>query len=74
LLEAADAFIGRKQALEVGLAAETASLNDHSTPHGPTGNPKIRVVARAFAEDEAKHVAELTKWITAPGGRPPAGD
>ena len=66
---AADPFIGREQALDVALAAETASFQYYTRIHDTTTDPEIRVMAREFAEEEAEHVAELKKWITAPGRR-----
>ncbi len=63
---AADPFIGKEQALEVALEAETASLNYYQRIHDTTDDPEIRVMAREFADEEAEHVAELTKWITNP--------
>jgi len=62
---AADPFIGRDQALEVALAAETASFAYYKGIHDTTDDPEIRVMAKEFADEEAGHVAELEKWIAA---------
>ena len=64
---AADPFIGREQALEVALEAETASLTYYQHIHDTTDDPEIRVMAREFADEESEHVAELKKWIASPG-------
>jgi rubrerythrin len=59
---AADPFIGREQALEVALAAETASHDYYRRILETTDDPEIRTMAREFADEEAQHVAELQKW------------
>lgn len=61
---AADPFMGREEALQVALAAETASFDYYSRVLETTKDPEIRVMAREFADEEAEHVAELEKWIT----------
>lgn len=63
---AADPFIGRDQALEVALAAETASFEYYRGIHETTADPEIRIMAQEFAEEEAQHVAELQKWLASP--------
>ena len=63
---AADPFIGRDQALEVALAAETSSYAFYQRIHETTADPEIRVMAKEFAEEEAEHVAELQKWMASP--------
>ena len=60
---AADPFIGRDQALEVALAAETASFEYYTRLRDTTDDPEIRIMASEFADEEAEHVAELKKWI-----------
>lgn len=62
---AADPFIGREQALQVALDAETAGLNYYRRVLETTTDPEIRAFAREFSEEEASHVAELQKWIAA---------
>ena len=65
---AADPFIGKEQALDVALEAETASLAYYRQIHDTTTDPEIRVMAREFADEEAEHVAELKKWVAASAG------
>ena len=60
---ATDPFIGESEALEVALAAETASYVYYSTIRDTTTDPEIRVMAAEFAEEESAHVAELQRWI-----------
>ncbi len=60
---AADPFIGREQALGVALAAESAGLAYYSGVLASTQDPQIRAFARAFAEEESQHVAELERWL-----------
>jgi rubrerythrin len=62
---AADPFIGRDQALEIALDAETASHEYYKGVWKATNDPEIRVLAKEFAEEESEHVAELQKWIAA---------
>lgn len=68
---AADPFIGRDEALEIALDAETASQEYYQSVLDATHDPEIRVLAKEFAEEESEHVAELQKWIAAhKTGRP----
>lgn len=60
---AADPFIGREQALEVALAAETAGLDYYRSVFESTQDPEVRAMAKEFTEEEAQHVAELERWI-----------
>lgn len=60
---AADPFIGREQALQVALDAETAGLDYYANILHTTGDPEIRVLAKEFVEEEAQHVAELQRWM-----------
>jgi rubrerythrin len=62
---AADPFIGRDQALEIALDAETAGLNYYRSILESTGNPEIKTMAREFVAEETAHVEELGKWIAA---------
>jgi rubrerythrin len=62
---AADPFIGRDQALDIALDAETASHDYYQSVFETTDDPEIRVLAKEFAEEESEHVAELQKWIAA---------
>ena len=68
---AADPMLGRGEALEVALSAETAGLRYYQAVRDMTEDPEIRVLAKAFAEEEAEHVAALERWIAAhKAGRP----
>jgi len=60
---AADPFIGREQALQVAIEAESASYAYYHDVMVRTSDPEIRGFARAFAEEEAQHVAELQRWM-----------
>jgi rubrerythrin len=62
---AADPFIGRDQALEIALDAETAGLNYYRGVLDSTDNPETRILAREFVAEETAHVEELHKWIAA---------
>jgi len=62
---AVDPFIGRDQALEIALDAETASQEYYQSVLDATSDPEIKVLAKEFAEEESEHVAELLKWIAA---------
>jgi rubrerythrin len=71
----ADPFIGREQALEIALDAETASQAYYQSVLDATTDPEIKRLAREFAEEESEHVAELQKWIAAhKTGRPLPAD
>ncbi len=60
---AADPFIGRDQALDIALAAETAGYDYYLHIAETTDDPEIRVLAKEFADDESGHVAELKRWM-----------
>lgn len=60
---AADPFMGREQALQVALEAESAGLAYYRDVHENTQDPEIRAFAKEFVEEEAGHVAELERWI-----------
>ena len=62
---AADPFMGRDEALEIALDAETASYDYYKSVLDATADPEIKVMAKEFAEEESEHVAELQKWIAA---------
>ncbi len=61
----ADPMIGRDEALEIALAAETAGHDYYKSVRDTTADPEIKRFAAEFAEEEAGHVAELKKWIAA---------
>lgn len=60
---AADPFIGREQALEVALEAESASLAYYRDILEATQDPQVRAFAKEFVEEETEHVAELERWL-----------
>lgn len=61
----ADPLLGRGEALEVALQAETAGLRYYQAVRDTTDDPEIKALAKAFVEEEAEHVAALEKWIAA---------
>ncbi|HEY0202308.1 MAG TPA: ferritin family protein [Burkholderiaceae bacterium] len=60
---AADPFIGREEALEVALEAESASRDYYQDILTSTQDPEIRAFAREFVEEESQHVHELERWL-----------
>jgi len=62
---AADPFIGREQALEIALEAETSGLAYYQEILDTTSDPEIKALAEEFVQEEKDHVAELKKWIAA---------
>jgi len=62
---AADSLIGRDEALEIALQAETAGFEYYKGVFDTTSDPEIKALAKEFFEEEAGHVAELQKWIAA---------
>jgi rubrerythrin len=62
---AADPLIGREQALEIALDAETAGLEYYKNILDATDDPEIKALAKEFVAEESGHVAELQKWIAA---------
>ncbi len=60
---AADPFIGREQALEVALDAESASLAYYRDILETTQDPEIKRFAAEFVDEESQHVAELKRWL-----------
>lgn len=60
---AADPFIGREQALEVALEAESASLAYYRDILEKTQDPEVRRFAQEFVDEETEHVAELKRWL-----------
>jgi rubrerythrin len=61
----ADPMIGRAEALEIALAAETAGHDYYKHVLDTTDDPEIKHLAAEFVAEEAGHVAELRKWIAA---------
>lgn len=62
---AADPMLGRTEALEVALQAETAGLRYYQAVHDTTDDPEIRTLAAEFVAEETEHVAAIQKWIAA---------
>jgi len=62
---AADPLIGREQALEIALDAETAGFEYYKNILEATDDPEIKALAKEFVAEESGHVAELQKWIAA---------
>lgn len=60
---ATDPFIGREQALQVAIDAESAGLAWYEELARSTTDPEIRTFATEFAQEEAQHVAELQRWM-----------
>jgi rubrerythrin len=72
---AADPLIGREQALEIALDAETAGFEYYKNILEATDDPEIKALAKEFVAEESGHVAELQKWIAAhKAGQPPPVD
>ena len=68
---AADPSLGREQALEIALDAETAGFDYYKGVLETTNDPEIKALAKEFVDEERAHVAELKKWIAAhKEGRP----
>lgn len=61
----ADPMIGRAEALQIALAAETAGHDYYKHVLDTTDDPEVKVLATEFVAEEAGHVAELKKWIAA---------
>jgi rubrerythrin len=61
----ADPLIGREQALEIALAAETAGLEYYKAVLDGSDDPEIKVLAKQFVEEEKGHVIALQKSIAA---------
>ena len=62
---ATNPFIGREQALEIALEAETGALNYYKSVLDTTDDPEIKAFAKEFVEEESGHVAVLKKWLAA---------
>jgi rubrerythrin len=60
---AADPLISREQALEIGLAAETAGLDYYKSIFETTTDPEIKILAKQFIDEESGHVVALEKSI-----------
>jgi rubrerythrin len=62
---AADPMIGREEALQIALAAESAGHDYYRSVLTTTDDPEIKIMSAEFAAEEAEHVAELKKWLAA---------
>jgi len=60
---AADPFMGREQALQIALEAESSGLAYYQSVLDAATDPEIRALAAEFVAEESAHVAELEKWI-----------
>jgi len=72
---AADPMIGRGEALQIALEAETAGYQFYKDVLDTTADPEMKMLAKEFVLEESEHVAELYKWISAhnAGQAMPAG-
>jgi rubrerythrin len=61
----ADPLLGRGEALQIALAAETAGHDYYKSILDATDDPEVKRFAEEFVSEEAGHVAELKKWIAA---------
>jgi rubrerythrin len=61
----ADPMLGRDEALQIALAAETAGHDYYKSVLDTTSDPEIKRFAAEFTTEEAGHVAQLKKWIAA---------
>jgi rubrerythrin len=61
----ADPMLGRGEALQIALAAETAGHDYYKLVLDTTDDSEIKRFAEEFVAEEAGHVAELKKWIAA---------
>ncbi|HUO54379.1 MAG TPA: ferritin family protein [Rhodoblastus sp.] len=61
----ADPMLGRGEALQIALAAETAGHDYYKSVLETTNDPEVKRFAAEFVKEEAGHVAELKKWIAA---------
>jgi rubrerythrin len=68
---ATDPFLGRGEALQIALEAETAGLDYYKSVLDAAKDPEIKALAKEFVAEERAHVAELQRWIAAHrDGRP----
>jgi rubrerythrin len=61
----ADPMLGRSEALQIALAAETAGHDYYKSILDTTDDPEIKRFATEFVAEERGHVDELKKWIAA---------
>ncbi len=71
---ATDPLIGREQALEIALAAETAGLEYYKVIFDSSNDPEIKALAKKFVEEESGHVAALQKSIAGHRARRASSD
>jgi rubrerythrin len=64
-ISGADPLLGRGEALQIALAAETAGHDYYKSILDTTDDPEVKRFAAEFVAEEAGHVAELNKWIAA---------
>jgi rubrerythrin len=61
----ADPMLGREEALQIALAAETAGYNYYKAVLDTTDDPEVKALATEFVAEEQEHVTELKKWLAA---------
>ena len=61
----ADPMLGREEALQIALAAETAGYNYYKSVLDATDDPEVKALAIEFVAEEQEHVSELKKWLAA---------
>jgi rubrerythrin len=61
----ADPMLGREEALQIALAAETAGYTYYKAILDTTDDPEIKALATEFVAEEQEHVTELKKWLAA---------
>jgi rubrerythrin len=61
----ADPMLGREEALQIALAAETAGYSYYKAVLDTTDDPEIKALATEFVAEEQEHVSELKKWLAA---------
>lgn len=61
----ADPMLGREEALQIALAAETAGHTYYKAVLDTTDDPEIKALAAEFVAEEQEHVTELKKWLAA---------
>jgi rubrerythrin/ferredoxin len=62
-LWAGDAAMSKRDALKVALQGETKGFEFYHHVAQTAPDPEIRTLAKEFADEEAEHVAILTRWI-----------
>ncbi len=66
---AADPLIGRDEALDVALKAESAGLRYYQAVHDATDDPEIKALAKLFVEEETRKMDRGAQGWEAAAGR-----